>query len=92
MLSKKHVKDICLYHSANYKTCRYCAVDELDSSKFYCLKQSSNKVIADAEIKDFLKKMKKANQDPKNHGLPLGDNCPGYPILKYVEQGYDKDK
>ena len=91
MLSKKQVQDICLFQQGNYKTCRYCAVDELDPSKFYCLKQSSKKAITDAEVKEFLKKMKKSNQDPTNQGLPLGDNCQGYPILKYIEQGYDKD-
>jgi len=91
-LTKKHVKDICLWYASNFRTCKYCTQDELDPSKFYCLKQSSKKAIVDSEVKEYFKKMINSNQDPKKQGLPLGDNCQGYPIMKYLEQGYDKDQ
>jgi arabinogalactan endo-1,4-beta-galactosidase len=68
--------------------CRYAAQDDSDPTKWYCLKLSSKKAEIDDETKDFLKDAKKKGIDPKT--APLGDNCSGYPILKYKEQGYDK--
>jgi len=90
-LSKKQTEDICLQTLSNHKTCRYLAQDDLDSKKFYCLKKSVKKAIADTEVGEFMGKMKKAGQDPNAQGLPLGDNCTGYPIMGYLEQGYDVD-
>jgi hypothetical protein len=91
MLSKKQLEDICLKYHNNYKTCRYCAEDDQDSSKFYCAKMTAQKAIIDSEVEDYLKKLKKKNQDLKKQGLPVGDNCTGYPFMKHIEQGYDKD-
>jgi hypothetical protein len=53
------------------------------------LKQSSKKAEIDDETNDFLKDVKKKGIDPRKQGTPLGDNCSGYPILRYIKQGYD---
>ena len=91
-LTKAHVTDICLWNENDHTTCRYCAQDDFDSTKFYCIKQSAKKAIADSEVQDYLKKMKSSGQDPNKQGYPLGDNCQGYPIMQHIDQGYDKDK
>jgi hypothetical protein len=86
-LSLKQLRDVCLLYSGTSKKCRYLAQDDTDSSKWYCLKQSSKKSEIDDETKEYLKDTKKKNDSKV---IPLGDNCSGYPILKYKEQGYDK--
>lgn len=94
-LTNKQLDDICLINRHNFdgplsaKACRYCCVDDLDSTKFYCAKKTSKKASIDTEVKEQLEKWKKSGADPKIQGCALGDNCPGYPVLKYVDQGYD---
>lgn len=90
-LSLKQLHDVCMLHSGNYKRCRYLAQDDSDSTKWYCLKKSSKKSEVDDEAVEFLKELKKKGLDPRKQGIPLGDNCDGYPVLKHLEQGYDKD-
>jgi hypothetical protein len=87
-LSLKQLKDVCLIYSGTSNKCRYLAQDDSDSTKWYCLKQSSKKAEIDDETKEYLKDSKKKGLGSK--ATPLGDNCAGYPILKYKEQGYDK--
>ncbi len=90
-LSLNQLRDVCLvYSSDSSKKCRYLAQDDIDSSAWYCLKQSSKKADVDDEVRDYLKDLKNKNIDPKTKGMPLGDNCKGYPILKYIKQGYDQ--
>jgi len=89
-LSLKQLQDVCLFNSGNYKRCRYLAQDDLDPTKWYCVKKSSKKEEIDDEASIFLAELKKKNMDPRKQGVPLGDNCSGYPILKHVIQGYDQ--
>jgi len=91
-LSKKHLQDVCLLYDGTYKKCRYLAQDDADWSKWYCVKKSSKKQGIDIEVDDFIADARKKGKDPRKENIPLGDNCEGYPILKYIEQGYDKDK
>jgi len=90
MLSKKQLQNICMQNSRTSKRCRYLAQDDTDSTKYYCVKQSSKKDEIDVDLEEFIEESKKKGHDPYKQGIPLGDNCPGYPILKYIEQGYDK--
>lgn len=80
-LSSKQLTDVCLLgHNDITKTCKYLRNDELDSSKWHCQKlipEIKSKI--DYQVEISLKK------------VPLGDNCKGYPILKNIIQGYDKD-
>lgn len=90
-LSKKQLQDICLLFDGTYKKCRYLAQDDVDWSKYYCLKkQPSKKAEIDVETDDFIRETRKKNKDPLKENVPMGDNCAGYPILKFVDQGYDK--
>tara|TARA_Y100000034_G_scaffold136518_1_gene213544 strand:- start:5656 stop:5934 length:279 start_codon:yes stop_codon:yes gene_type:complete len=91
MLSKKQLEHVCLLREGNFKTCRYCVEDDQDSTKWYCVKKTANKAVIDNEVQEYHKKMVDSGKDPKKQGFPLGDNCAGYPVLKYVEQGYDVD-
>lgn len=92
MLSHKHLQDICLLYDGTHEKCRYLAQDEMDYSKYYCLKKSKKGAEIDVELDDFVKETRKKGKDPRKENIPLGDNCSGYPILRYLEQGYDKDK
>jgi hypothetical protein len=90
-LSLKQLTDVCLVYGGSAR-CRYLAEDELDGSKHYCLKMAqARRTEIDEEVKDFLAHCKKKGTDPTQHGLPIGDNCKGFPVLKHVEQGYDKN-
>jgi hypothetical protein len=85
MLSKKHVKDVCLCtnHNADPEdVCRYCQHGSF--GEFNCVKLSKGKKVADVDIASQI-----ANgADPCT--IPYsGDNCQGYPYLRHVKQGYD---
>lgn len=90
MLSLKQLQDVCLAHVRDSSTCRYCATDEDDPNKYFCAKKSKDKDQIDAEINDEIDAMKSQGLDPYKQNHPLGDNCPGYPILKHIIQGYDQ--
>lgn len=90
MLSLKQLSDVCLYNTDDSDRCRYLARDDTDTTKWYCVKKSSKKSTIDDEVADFLKNMEKKGLDPRKQGVPLGDNCDGYLILKHVSQGYDQ--
>ena len=90
MLSKNQLDNVCLL-GQGCDCCRYLDQDELDYSKFYCLKLiQAYKKKTDDKVSDFLDNCKKIKLDPyKQNTIPFGDNCPGYPYLKNVQQGYD---
>lgn len=90
MLSRKHLQDVCLLYSGDARRCRFATQDESDYSKWYCLKLTSRRKDIDVEVADFIKESRRKGQDPTKANLPLGDNCAGYPVLRSIEQGYDK--
>jgi hypothetical protein len=94
MLSLKQLKDVCLVHQGS-NMCRYLKQDDASYDKWYCLKKSpANKTKIDDRVAEFAKDCRKRKIDPHAtaaaNQMPLGDNCPGYLLLKHVEQGYDK--
>jgi len=92
MITNKHLQDVCLAWDANGGKCRYLEQDNNDYQKFYCLKHRANdKKKIDSKIGSFVKDCKTKGLDPQNQGVPLGDNCGGYPVLKTLQQGYDVD-
>ena len=92
MLSKKQLQNVCLMYDPDHKTCRYIGQDDVDYGKWHCVKHKKNsKDKIDEEVKIFILNCRKKNIDPAQQGMPIGDNCSGYPILKNIEQGYDKD-
>lgn len=88
-LSLKQLQDVCLIYANDSRKCKYLAQDDSNPSVWYCLKKSSKKAEVDDETSDYLKDLKKKGVDPRKQGTPLGDNCDGYPILRYIKQGYD---
>jgi hypothetical protein len=84
MLSQKQLNDVCLQDQGRLQ-CRYLGkikIDGIHSGKSCCLKLSKRtKEHCNASV-EFLNK----------NNLPCseGDNCEGYLIMKYLEQGYDK--
>lgn len=89
-LTKKQAKDVCMAWTG-YQQCRYLDEDISDEGDlvYVCKKKSAYKSIIDDEVDDFLLDMKNTGQDPAAQGLPIGDNCGGYVVLKSKEQGYD---
>lgn len=88
MLSQKHLRNVCLMGRRDQKTCRYLYNDDLDYRKWYCSKLHQikrNKI--DVTIRVFIADSKKKGVDPRTKTVPLGDNCPGFPILKHIIQG-----
>jgi len=94
MLSLKQLEDVCLVGAGwqnvpVYKQCIYLNASWPNS---YCLKKNLvSKKNIEAQVLSHLKDCKKMGIDPKDANVPLGDNCDGYPKLKHIEQGYDKD-
>jgi len=92
MLSNKQLQDVCLCYSGGSAQCRYLAQDEVDWKKWYCQKLiRSKKDKIDVTVEKYREECRKAGTDPFSQGSPIGDNCSGYPLLRHVEQGYDKD-
>lgn len=94
MLSHKHIQDVCLVgHLAGVLTCRYVQQDRNDYTKWVCLKhKKAEKNRIDDKVDAYVLLCLKKGLDPTAiGGMALGDNCAGYPILKYIEQGYDHD-
>ena len=91
LLSKKQLTDVCLLGAMSYDTCRYCQRDAIDYMKWYCVKlyERDQKKI-DKKIYDYLIDCDQKGISPYASNVPLGDNCSGYPLLKTIEQGYDK--
>lgn len=88
-LTNRHLKEVCLYGCSDIRqTCRYLRNDEIDDSKWYCQKlQPEIKKKIDANVSA-------AVDSPYYSGsikIPCGDNCGGYPLLKYISQGFDLD-
>jgi hypothetical protein len=91
MLTLPQLKDVCLYFQHS-KQCRYLKQDDSDYNKWYCLKlKPQEKNMIDKKLSETVAKDKANRIDPKKQGYPLGDNCGGYPLLKFVNQGYDLD-
>jgi hypothetical protein len=90
MLSAKQLKDVCLCNDTGNKKCRFLGTDENNSNKFYCLKLTQRAVEINQEVDEFIKHCRKKGKDPYSENVPLGNNCQGYPLLRDIEQGYDK--
>lgn len=90
MLSLKQLSDVC-FVDGEASCCRYLdeEVDDNGNTFYLCKKLSPDQPIIDAEIIEFLKESKKQGVDPIQQGVPLGDNCAGYVILRTKLQGYD---
>lgn len=84
-LTNRHLGEVCLLHNPDpTKTCRYLLNDELDPDKWYCQKlRPDAKIYADILISSNSRKSK------VRLGMPSGDNCEGYPVLKHIDQGFD---
>jgi hypothetical protein len=89
-ITKKHLNDVCYIQGAHL-CCRYLDEDTDDKGNVVhvCKKLSPDKSIIDSEVIDFVNSMNKSGHDPLNQGVPMGDNCPGYIVLKTKPQGYD---
>jgi hypothetical protein len=79
LLTPLHVQDVCL---ASEQQCRYLSYENIDGkSVAFCLKHAPNYY-------------RQIRRDMQYYGIDLdlrGDNCQGYLLLKYKEQGYDVD-
>ena len=89
MLSQKHLHDVCLLYSGGYKQCRY-AEEDPKTWRWQCVKlQKDKKAALDKNVEEVKAECKKNGIDYKKAGCPMGDNCKGYPVFRYIEQGID---
>lgn len=91
MLTLNQIHDVCLATDPDGNRCRYLHEEASHPGHFVCLKLSGKAKQIDEEINEYLTQQKKRGRDPYEDRLPLGDNCEGYPLLRNIEQGYDKD-
>ena len=88
-LSKKQLNDVCLLYQNGQ--CRYLEQDANDWNCWHCLKKRPiEKQKIDKKVSEFIKDEQSKGHDPYKQNAPLGDNCQGYPLLRHIEQGYDK--
>lgn len=89
-LSLKQIQDVCLLGQGAAQ-CRFLGEDV--DKKYYCLKlnQSSKSEINEEVDGNFIKPQRAKGVDPTTAGVPIGNNCSGYRILKVKMQGYDLD-
>jgi hypothetical protein len=86
-LTIKHLGEVCLLHHPDpTKTCRYLVNDELYPDKWYCMKLRPD---AKDQIDDHIAASSRKSRI--RSGVPSGDNCEGYPLLKHMPQGFDLD-
>ena len=86
-LTNRHIEEVCLLHQMDMtKTCRYLVCDDLEDGKWYCQKmRSETKARIDGEISTLDK------ASLVKLGIPAGDNCEGFPLMKHMMQGFDLD-
>lgn len=87
-LTKNQLSNVCLL-GVGYKQCRYLSLSKKDSTVWCCLKKSMHASNLDKEVEAKLKDLADKKIDYKKQGVPVGDNCHGYIILKNIPQGYD---
>lgn len=86
MLTPNHIRHFCMGDGSPGSGCRYLERDDLDDSKFYCLKLvESRRRSIDEEMDADTPKRQRSGGDE----VMLGDNCQGYIKLKSIWQGYD---
>ena len=90
MLSRNQLRNVCL-QGHGHEACRYLARDDVDYSICLCSK------LRPKEKKDIDDHISRLIAEAKSNGHSIsliqscGNNCAGYPVLKHIEQGYDKD-
>jgi len=88
MLTKEHLNCYCLPFGGPSR-CKYLAEDDNYIGRYYCLKKSVKKKIVDAELNEIIKSLKSKGKDPTKQGIPQGNNCSGFILLKNKKQGDD---
>jgi hypothetical protein len=75
MLNKNQIDQICL-KSGGSRRCRYLSSDTKEDV-YFCLKNTSKKIIIDNQVKEFANYCSKKEKDLNSFDLPMGDNCDG---------------
>lgn len=86
MLSKKQLNDVCLINGGS----QHCCYRVDSKGVHFCVKKSPVlKKKVDERVRKYLEDCAKNGTDPYASNFQLGNNCPGYPLLRNIEQGYD---
>ena len=88
MISPKHLNDVCC--SSGYyteKACRYLGLT-IGCPSLVCLKLKPN---MKNKIDEAVARIASGKPLDADMSTPFGngDNCPGFPVLKRILQGYD---
>ena len=90
-LTENQSKHRCLAYGGA-RRCRYLENDRTNWRLFHCLKQvPARKRAIDKKVAKFMAEQRQHGHDPFQGYQACGDggNCPGYPYLPTVQQGYD---
>ena len=85
-LSDLQVLHVCKMNASSSQTCRYLSEDIIVQGSFQCLKLTGQKLVIDEAVADYVSTS--VSQDD----VPIGDNCPGYPVLRHAIVGFDRDQ
>lgn len=85
-LSDLQVFHVCKMNVSNNQTCRYLSEDIIFQGSYQCLKLTGQKPHIDEAVSDYISS--RVSEDD----VPVGDNCPGYPVLRHAVVGFDKDQ
>lgn len=88
MLSEKHVQDVCLFDGISPDCCRYCDYDA-EADCFHCVKLTPAKGRIDKRLAEIMEEADQNGVNIYDTGEAVGDNCPGFPFLRHVKQGFD---
>lgn len=89
-LSLKQLQDVCMIYNQSNQ-CRYLRQDVQNYNNWYCVKlKQAEKDKVDIKVQKMLAEAKQNGLKPDQSGVAYSDNCAGYPLLKHIEQGYDK--
>lgn len=93
-LTERQIKDVCdIYGGSN--RCRYMDEELIEDSNgdlnivYVCRRKSPDKQAIDQQLIAQIADCKSNGVDPHDAGIPMGDNCDGYVVLKTKPQGYD---
>ena len=84
-LSDLQVLHVCKTSNSTKSPCRYLSEDDIIQGAYQCLKLSAQKQFIDEAVSNYM------HTNKFEDDVPVGDNCPGYPILRHALVGFDVD-
>lgn len=93
-LTENQIKDVCNVYGGSDR-CKYMDEELVEDKNgdlniiYICRKLSPEKKSIDKRLSNQLTDCAINGTNPKDEGIPMGDNCNGYVALHHIPQGYD---